>query len=365
MVISVKADAFGKIIVTRSNDTPITGVATGSTTAAKGETGTLQIAWGTLCDGINIVVDATSTLAGDCAYNGTADLKIGIDKDNNGLLNSTGDEFLTFQIRLQNTMGILDTHIDGCSDASINDPLCGFGVLPGDEKVYVVGDQLRYITGYPTGNGINYTGLRLYFIEGPEPFDPLFFSTFPMTRANGAVDLPTSGSGDDISLDKDIVDGLINGARYYFLAATVDEAKNEGFYSHQPSLGQQHSAKPDEVFGLLSDDFQCLVATAAYGTPMMKEVVTLRRFRGYLLENYRAISFPIIKFYYKISPPLAQFIAQHESLRSLSRFLLWPAVLFAKSSLTRGLPMTLFISFLPLLLTGFFIQLFYRRRNNS
>ncbi|MCL6518545.1 MAG: hypothetical protein K6T99_01815 [Armatimonadetes bacterium] len=70
---------------------------------------------------------------------------------------------------------------------------------------------------------------------------------------------------------------------------------------------------------------QCFIATAAYGTPMAKEVVILRKFRDdYLLTNSPGRT--IIAAYYKISPPIARFIANHENARTIVRKLLKPFV---------------------------------------
>lgn len=357
LTISVNSTtAFGKVLLTETTGaTPIPLIIGSSTTTAINQTGTLQILWSSLCSATVIVPDTAADV--NCLYNGTANLKIGIDKDGNNNLSSTGDDAIAFQIRLQNTIGSAGTHADGCSTATAADPLCGFSVLPGDEKAYVVSENLRYVDGYPNGSGISYSHLRLYFIERPPTFDPTIYSGLQMTREKAPVDLATSGSGSEVNLVNDVVGGLNNGFRYYFLMASVDEAMNEGFYSDQTTLSERHTALPDEVFGLLSEDFQCFVATAAYGSSLEKEVITLRRFRGYLLENYRNISFPFVKSYYKYSPPLAQFISQHDSLKAFSRAALWPAVWFAQSSLVRGLPLTILISIFP-----FFILVFIYRR---
>ena len=68
-----------------------------------------------------------------------------------------------------------------------------------------------------------------------------------------------------------------------------------------------------------SDDlFDCFIATAAYGTPAAKEIDELRRFRDeYLKDTYLGNEF--IKFYYAHSPPIADFISQHEILRTVVR----------------------------------------------
>jgi hypothetical protein len=69
----------------------------------------------------------------------------------------------------------------------------------------------------------------------------------------------------------------------------------------------------------------CFIATAAYGTPMAKEIQVLREFRDeYLLTNPVGQAF--VDFYYKVSPPIADFITDHPSLKPIVRGALLPAV---------------------------------------
>jgi PKD repeat protein len=84
-----------------------------------------------------------------------------------------------------------------------------------------------------------------------------------------------------------------------------------------------NSSKPSD------DDNRCFIATAAYGSYLSPEVKTLRDFRDrYLLTS--SIGRKIVAFYYRVSPPIAEFIAQHEALRLLLRVLLTPIVYLIK-----------------------------------
>ena len=69
----------------------------------------------------------------------------------------------------------------------------------------------------------------------------------------------------------------------------------------------------------------CFIATAAYGTPMAEEIQILREFRdGYLLTN--AVGRVLVDIYYRVSPPIAEFITEHPSLKPIVRAGLLPAV---------------------------------------
>jgi len=69
----------------------------------------------------------------------------------------------------------------------------------------------------------------------------------------------------------------------------------------------------------------CFIATAAYGTPMAGEIQILREFRdGYLLTN--PLGQALVDVYYGVSPPVAEFITEHPSLKPVVRAGLLPAV---------------------------------------
>jgi C1A family cysteine protease len=62
----------------------------------------------------------------------------------------------------------------------------------------------------------------------------------------------------------------------------------------------------------------CFIATAAYGTDTARELDVLREFRDeVLLPN--ALGAEFVSFYYETSPPIADFISQHDILRTAVR----------------------------------------------
>jgi len=70
----------------------------------------------------------------------------------------------------------------------------------------------------------------------------------------------------------------------------------------------------------------CFIATAAWGSWMDPHVSTLRDFRDDVLMK-SAPGRAFVAFYYRHSPPVAEFIGRHDGLRALTRGLLTPLVL--------------------------------------
>ena len=94
-----------------------------------------------------------------------------------------------------------------------------------------------------------------------------------------------------------------------------------------------------------SNDSSCFIATAAYGSPFESHVKILRNFRDvYLLPN--RIGHAFVDTYYKYSPKAAAFIADHESLRAVTRVVLMPVVGISYAALHTTTAQKMLITFL-------------------
>jgi hypothetical protein len=104
----------------------------------------------------------------------------------------------------------------------------------------------------------------------------------------------------------------------------------------------------------------CFIATATYGTPMAQEIQILRAFRdGYLLTN--PVGRALVAFYYKTSPPIAQFIAEHPSLKPIVRAMLVPALAMSTIVVNNGVTLPLIVLGLVLIAVALAIWATRRR----
>ena len=77
----------------------------------------------------------------------------------------------------------------------------------------------------------------------------------------------------------------------------------------------------------------CFIATAAYGSPLDSHVDTLRSFRDNYLET-NPLGSAFVSLYYKVSPPMADYIEKHPTLKPIVRVALIPAVAMSSIALS-------------------------------
>ncbi|MCH7910047.1 MAG: hypothetical protein IIB38_10565, partial [Candidatus Hydrogenedentes bacterium] len=96
-----------------------------------------------------------------------------------------------------------------------------------------------------------------------------------------------------------------------------------------------------------SETSGCLIATAAYGTPLAGEIDVLRSLRDrYMLRN--ALGMAFVDTYYRVSPPLADLVASEPALASLVRAMLHPLLIAARSA-KAALTLTIMMSVMAMI----------------
>ena len=126
------------------------------------------------------------------------------------------------------------------------------------------------------------------------------------------------------------INGLDDNTTYYFVSRAYDidgnESQNSVELAYEPEIIEDHDGGGiSSTTSSSSGGGGCFIATAAFGSKFEKHVQILRQLRdGYLLP-YR-IGRAFINAYYKYSPPVADFIAVHDTLRALVRWSLLPLV---------------------------------------
>jgi hypothetical protein len=112
---------------------------------------------------------------------------------------------------------------------------------------------------------------------------------------------------------------------YYFVVRAFDTNGLESANSNEVCFVKEVTANQRPTEKSSGDDTGCFIATAAYGSLMEPHVRILRDFRDrFLLGNVAGESF--VRFYYTYSPPIANFMEEHDSLREMVRMSLFPVV---------------------------------------
>ncbi|PLX93926.1 MAG: hypothetical protein C0621_06540 [Desulfuromonas sp.] len=116
------------------------------------------------------------------------------------------------------------------------------------------------------------------------------------------------------------------GIPYYYRVRALSDTVANSVWSNVTAI----NLNGQSVSGSADNDSRCFIATAAYGTAWQPQVMTLRSFRDRVLLPTSIGRFAV-ESYYRLSPPLADFIAESPLLRRGARMVLAPVVWLAEA----------------------------------
>jgi len=115
-----------------------------------------------------------------------------------------------------------------------------------------------------------------------------------------------------------VTTSLTAGTRYFWQVRYQDSGDMWSAWSEETSFTTVSGSGGDEDGGGGGGGGGCFIATAAYGTPMAEEVMKLRKFRDErLLTNMAGRAF--VRWYYRHSPSVAEYISRNKVARALVR----------------------------------------------
>lgn len=301
----------------------------------------IEVQWSVLCALAN---DATCVNVSSSAIA----LKLFADKADDNSYASATEEAVDLQVKF---LGVPDNSFDVFGDATAggsgsSDGISNFEPYPGDEKIHF--RDVESSGSYPTVNGGKIKAIRVYFTEkGLDLMTPADSSSEITVDTDGA---PTSKA----------VTGLTNDTTYVFRIALIDEANNviQFFPANTANGGGDANcdstnapnfdncpwkATPEQVLGLLTDDFNCFIATAAYGTALEPKLATFREFRWRILLQHQW-GRKFVLWYYKYGSMAARYISDKPVMRAGVRVVLYPAYWFSMGSIRFGFYKTLAVT---------------------
>ena len=129
--------------------------------------------------------------------------------------------------------------------------------------------------------------------------------------------------------------GLDDYKEYFFVARSFNTDGLESENSVELSKAASEPTPPSTSVSDSGGGGGCFIATAAFGSVMEPQVVSLRQFRDrFLLTNAPGKIF--VNLYYTYSPPFAKFISAHESLKKIGRWSLLPIICMSWMLLNLG-----------------------------
>jgi hypothetical protein len=345
---------IAKMYVMNSSSVEVSSVSLTSATYTNNSTlATLSTTWASICQAAGMASSCTATSTG--IY--TAKIGFGIDSDNSSTVDNPSElRIITVTIHYilpgDPASGVSRTY---CPTTATGAGVCKLAFEPGDEKAFIK-DNLPLSGGVDTSTAIDWESIAIFPIEvtNDGTGDVAAIQNFTTSQISPVFKVmnQTTGNIDD----SEVSGGIANYKRYCFIYGNKNKAQNIYQFVAGTSLSSGDAGLvaadiclvPSPNVGILQDK-HCFISTAAFGSDMAPEVKTFRKFRNeFLLSN--SIGKKFVKYYYKLSPLLANMISQHESLRAAARVGLYPFLVFSYVALNYGILEALLMVFVLFIL---------------
>jgi len=211
----------------------------------------------------------------------------------------------------------ISVHAANTTVALVAEPNVGYQFLKWTGNVSTIADVYAASTNITMDDSYSITAT--FKTSHPEPVMVLLTVS---STTGGSVTTPGEGTfscplGTDVSL----VAEAVSGYRFTNWSGDVDTIADVNDANTIITMDSSYSI----IANFTGAGSRCFIATAAYGTPMAEEIQILRQFRDeYLLTNI--VGQTLVDLYYRVSPPVAEFITEHPGLKPIVRAGLLPAV---------------------------------------
>jgi len=278
--------------------------ATGQQVLATSEPSGAVLSWDTVAEGYGAIDETMEGMSNDAA----------------GAPGSGADRLL--RVDGQERFRMVQQPALMCDEDAAPGPVAGLSVAthPSDRHQH----EWAMLSFGAAGDDVGIYEYQVVVSDMPIAVDDDGMSFMRATRAKeatleaAALQVPTDpAEGQPIRVE---LGGLNASTHYYVAVRAMDGCTAVG------DIMVAEFTTPERVFTTVS---RCVIATAAFGTPLAAEVGVLRRFRDRYLLNHAA-GRVLVDGYYRFGPVLADAIADSARLRAAARWVLSPLIAVAE-----------------------------------